>query len=162
LERQRWGRLFGLAGEQLDFFELHEAADIEHSDLGWQAVARFAARYGMEEAAGKGCEINLRGGELYLTGIAQARAREGARALGALRHRHEGGLDVVGGAKLADDRKEGIEHRRLRGRPPVEERHADVGDEVHGAEEQNLFRGIAARLALDGDAIRLQLDQHTV
>jgi len=78
LERQRWGRLFGLAGEQLDFFELHEAADIEHSDLGWQAVARFAARYGMEEAAVKACEINLRVWELYLTGIAEAGDREDA------------------------------------------------------------------------------------
>ncbi|HXA72431.1 MAG TPA: iron-containing redox enzyme family protein, partial [Stellaceae bacterium] len=45
LERQRWGRLFGLSNEQLDFFELHEQADIEHSDMGWQAVARFAAQY---------------------------------------------------------------------------------------------------------------------
>jgi len=42
LERARWGRLFGLAGDELEFFELHEEADIEHSDLGWRAVERFA------------------------------------------------------------------------------------------------------------------------
>jgi pyrroloquinoline quinone (PQQ) biosynthesis protein C len=77
LERQRWGKLFGLSDEQLDFFELHEAADIEHSDMGWQAVARFAVQYGMEDAAVKACEINLRVWELYLNGIAEAGDREG-------------------------------------------------------------------------------------
>jgi len=76
LERQRWGRLFGLSNEQLDFFELHEQADIEHSDMGWQAVARFSAQYGMEDAAVKACEINLRVWELYLTGIAEAGDRD--------------------------------------------------------------------------------------
>jgi len=76
LERQRWGRLFGLSNEQLDFFELHEQADIEHSDMGWQAVARFSAQYGMEDAAVKACEINLRVWELYLNGIAEAGDRE--------------------------------------------------------------------------------------
>jgi pyrroloquinoline quinone (PQQ) biosynthesis protein C len=77
LERQRWGKLFGLSNEQLDFFELHEQADIEHSDMGWQAVARFSAQYGMEDAAVKACEINLRVWELYLNGIAEAGNREG-------------------------------------------------------------------------------------
>jgi pyrroloquinoline quinone (PQQ) biosynthesis protein C len=76
LERQRWGRLFGLSNEQLDFFELHEQADIEHSDMGWQAVARFSVQYGMEDAAVKACEINLRVWELYLTGIAEAGDRD--------------------------------------------------------------------------------------
>ncbi|HTZ77266.1 MAG TPA: iron-containing redox enzyme family protein, partial [Stellaceae bacterium] len=42
LERDRWRKLFKLSDEQLDFFELHEEADIEHSNMGWQAVARFA------------------------------------------------------------------------------------------------------------------------
>ena len=77
LERQRWGKLFGLSDEQLDFFELHEQADIEHSNMGWQAVARFSAQYGMEDAAVKACEINLRVWELYLNGIAEAGDREG-------------------------------------------------------------------------------------
>ena len=72
LERQRWAKLFGLGDAQLDFFELHEQADIEHSDMGWQAVARFAGQYGMEDAAVKACEINLRVWELYLNGIAEA------------------------------------------------------------------------------------------
>ena len=39
LERVRWGKLFKLPNEKLDFFELHEEADIEHSDAGWATVA---------------------------------------------------------------------------------------------------------------------------
>ncbi len=78
LERERWGKLFGLSDEQLDFFELHEEADIEHSNMGWQAVARFASQFGMEDAAVKACEINLRVWELYLNGIAEAGDRDGA------------------------------------------------------------------------------------
>ncbi|HMK67787.1 MAG TPA: iron-containing redox enzyme family protein [Stellaceae bacterium] len=72
LERQRWGKLFGLPDADLDFFELHEQADIEHSDMGWQAVARFANQYGMEDAAVKACDVNLRVWEIYLNGIAEA------------------------------------------------------------------------------------------
>src|SRR2546427_3679966 len=29
--------LFGLAGDELEFFELHTEADIEHSDTGWRS-----------------------------------------------------------------------------------------------------------------------------
>lgn len=72
LERARWGKLFGLNDEQLDFFELHEQADIEHSDMGWQAVAKFAEQYGLEDAAVAACEVNLHVWEHYLNGIAEA------------------------------------------------------------------------------------------
>ena len=72
LERDRWRKLFHLSDEQLDFFELHEQADIEHSNMGWQAVGRFAEEYGMEDAVVRACEINLHVWELYLTGIATA------------------------------------------------------------------------------------------
>ena len=72
LERQRWGRLFRLPDEDLDFFELHEQADIEHSDAGWQAVERFARKLRMEDAVVTACERNLRVWEHYLDGIAAA------------------------------------------------------------------------------------------
>jgi hypothetical protein len=42
MERGRWGRLFGLGEDELEFFELHTEADIEHSDTGWRAVEKFA------------------------------------------------------------------------------------------------------------------------
>ncbi len=77
LERERWGRLFGLSNEQLDFFELHEQADIEHSDMGWQTVAKYARELHMEDAVVEACRRNLLVWELYLNGIAAAGDRVG-------------------------------------------------------------------------------------
>src|SRR5688572_16607038 len=72
LERIRWGRLFKLGAEELDFFELHTEADIEHSDTGWRAVEKFAKKLHMEDAAVAACERNLHVWEHYLNGIAAA------------------------------------------------------------------------------------------
>ena len=72
LERHRWGRLFKLPDEDLDFFELHEQADIEHSNAGWKAVERFAKELRMEDAVVAACEKNLHVWEHYLDGIARA------------------------------------------------------------------------------------------
>jgi pyrroloquinoline quinone (PQQ) biosynthesis protein C len=72
LERHRWGKLFKLPDEDLDFFELHEQADIEHSNQGWSAVERFAREFHMEDAVVAACEKNLHVWEHYLTGIATA------------------------------------------------------------------------------------------
>jgi len=72
LERRRWGRLFKLDAEALDFFELHTEADIEHSNTGWRAVEKFARQLHMEDAAVSACERNLYVWEHYLNGIAAA------------------------------------------------------------------------------------------
>jgi len=72
LERHRWGKLFKLPDADLDFFELHEKADIEHSDAGWHAVERFARKLRMEDAVVTACERNLRVWAHYLGGIAAA------------------------------------------------------------------------------------------
>src|SRR6185369_3845013 len=37
VERARWRKLFGLRSDELEFFELHTEADIEHSDTGLRA-----------------------------------------------------------------------------------------------------------------------------
>lgn len=79
LERKRWGRLFGLPNEKLEFFELHEEADIEHSDLGWQAIERFAKKLHMEDAVVAACERNLYVWEHYLNGIGDGGDRLGRR-----------------------------------------------------------------------------------
>ncbi len=76
LERDRWGKLFGLDGGELEFFELHSQADIAHSDTGWRAVGRFAVELGMADAVVAACEHNLRIWELYLNGIGDAADRE--------------------------------------------------------------------------------------
>ena len=72
IERKRWGKLFGLDDEELEFFELHSEADIEHSNMGWRAVERFARELRMEEAVVKACERNLYVWEHYLNGMAAA------------------------------------------------------------------------------------------
>jgi pyrroloquinoline quinone (PQQ) biosynthesis protein C len=72
LERRRWGKLFGLEDAELEFFELHTEADIEHSNTGWRAVEKFSKELRMEEAAVVACERNLYVWEHYLNGIAAA------------------------------------------------------------------------------------------
>ena len=71
-ERRRWKALFDLEDEELEFFELHTEADIEHSDTGWRAVEKFAKALRMEDAAVAACERNLYVWEHYLSGIAAA------------------------------------------------------------------------------------------
>jgi hypothetical protein len=51
---------------------LHEQADIEHSDMGWQTIARFARELHMEDGVVEACRRNLLVWELYLDGIAAA------------------------------------------------------------------------------------------
>jgi len=72
LERRRWGKLFGLDEDALEFFELHTEADIEHSNTGWHAVQKYARELRMEDAVVAACERNLHVWEHYLNGIAQA------------------------------------------------------------------------------------------
>lgn len=72
LERRRWKKLFGLKDQELEFFELHTEADIEHSDTGWRAVEKFARKLRLEDAAVAACERNLHVWQHYLDGIAAA------------------------------------------------------------------------------------------
>jgi pyrroloquinoline quinone (PQQ) biosynthesis protein C len=77
-EGRRWAKLFGLNREELAFFTVHEAADLEHSNMGWNAVAQFAEQYRMEEAVVHACEINLQVWQLYFNGITEAGDQPGA------------------------------------------------------------------------------------
>jgi pyrroloquinoline quinone (PQQ) biosynthesis protein C len=79
VERRRWARLFKLSDEELDFFELHTEADVEHSNTGWRAVEKFAKKLHMEDAAVNACERNLYVWEHYLNGIAAAGDAYGRR-----------------------------------------------------------------------------------
>jgi pyrroloquinoline quinone (PQQ) biosynthesis protein C len=71
-QHDRWKQLFGLSEDQLEFWSIHSEADLEHSNLGWQAVARFARDLHMEDAVVHACEINLHVWEMYMNGIAEA------------------------------------------------------------------------------------------
>lgn len=70
VERERWRKLFKLREDQLEFFELHSEADVEHSNLGWHTVAERAAKLGMEDAVVEACRVNLMVWDNYLNGIA--------------------------------------------------------------------------------------------
>jgi pyrroloquinoline quinone (PQQ) biosynthesis protein C len=72
VERARWGRLFDLKGDELEFFELHTEADVEHSNMGWRAVEKYARELHMGDAVVAACERNLHVWEHYLNGIAAA------------------------------------------------------------------------------------------
>ena len=69
-EAPRWKKLFDLSDDQLIFFGIHGEADIEHSDLGWNTVAKYAVELGMEDAVVEACRANLLVWEHYFDGIA--------------------------------------------------------------------------------------------
>ena len=75
LEKPRWRDMFDLDEKQLLFFKMHSEADIKHSDLGWNTVAKYAEDLGMEDAAVEACRVNLSVWEHYLNGIAEAADR---------------------------------------------------------------------------------------
>ena len=72
LERERWGEVFSLNEGQLEFFEIHGPADIEHSNLGWSNVAKYAKELSMEDQVIRACRENLVVWENYLNGIGAA------------------------------------------------------------------------------------------
>ena len=60
---------------------MHSAADIKHSDLGWNAVAEHAEALNMEAAVVKACETNLIVWENYWNGICEGGDKMDARML---------------------------------------------------------------------------------
>lgn len=71
-ERRRWAEAFGLCEEQLLWFQMHEAADLEHSNAGWNTIARYARQLYMEDAVVQACRRNLLVWTFYFDGIAKA------------------------------------------------------------------------------------------
>lgn len=70
--RDHWRRAFNLNDDQLTFWSMHSEADIEHSNLGWQTVARYAQELRMEEAVVEACRVNLLVWTTYFDGILDA------------------------------------------------------------------------------------------
>jgi len=71
-ERRRWAEAFGLTDDQLIWFRMHESADLEHSNAGWNTIARYARDLHMEEQVVEACRRNLLVWTLYFDGIADA------------------------------------------------------------------------------------------
>jgi len=78
LQGKRWEKLFGLKGDQLEFFEVHSLADIDHSNLAWHACAEHAEALGMEDEVIHCLEVNLKVWQLYWHRICDAGAQPGA------------------------------------------------------------------------------------
>jgi pyrroloquinoline quinone (PQQ) biosynthesis protein C len=78
VQRERWRKAFNLTDDQLEFFSVHAVADIDHSNLAWEAVADHAERLGMEDEVVHACELNLRVWTFYFHGICDAGAAPGA------------------------------------------------------------------------------------
>ena len=72
VEGPKWRNAFGLSEEQSIFFTMHSEADIKHSNLGWNTVAKYAEELGMEDAVVEACRVNLMVWTNYLNGIAEA------------------------------------------------------------------------------------------
>jgi pyrroloquinoline quinone (PQQ) biosynthesis protein C len=72
VQRDQWRELFGLTDAQLAFWGIHSEADVEHSNLGWQTVAKYAEELNMADAIVEACRINLIVWENYFNGIGDA------------------------------------------------------------------------------------------
>jgi pyrroloquinoline quinone (PQQ) biosynthesis protein C len=72
VERSRWAESFGLDDGQLEYFTVHGIADIDHSNIGWDAVARYASELHMEDAVVDACRVNFLLWESYFEGICNA------------------------------------------------------------------------------------------
>ena len=69
--REEWRKLWGLSEEDLKFFKLHSEADIEHSELGWRNVAKYAEDLNLENDVYEALRRNLVVWERYFNGIAE-------------------------------------------------------------------------------------------
>jgi pyrroloquinoline quinone (PQQ) biosynthesis protein C len=78
VQRHKWQKTLGLRDDQLAFWSIHEAADLDHSNLAWKAVAQHAESLHMEDEVVHACEINLKVWEMYWHGIVDAGIQAGA------------------------------------------------------------------------------------
>ncbi|HXF33962.1 MAG TPA: iron-containing redox enzyme family protein [Candidatus Acidoferrales bacterium] len=74
MRRKQYAENFGLSDDQLAFFKVHSEADLVHSNLGWQTVAKYAEDLGMEDAVVEAARINLMVWRTYWEGILDAGA----------------------------------------------------------------------------------------
>ena len=72
VQRDQWRELYGLTDAQLAFWGIHSEADVEHSNLGWQTVAKYAEDLNMADAVVEACRVNLLVWENYFNGIGDA------------------------------------------------------------------------------------------
>ncbi len=64
-----WQEMWELEDEDVNFFKLHTEADLEHSELGWRNVAKYAEELNLEDEVIEACHRNLIVWENYFNGI---------------------------------------------------------------------------------------------
>lgn len=72
VRRTQYAENFGLSDDQLQFFKVHSEADVVHSNLGWQTIARYAEELGMADAVVEAARVNLMVWKMYWEGILDA------------------------------------------------------------------------------------------
>lgn len=81
VRRITWAKNFGLKDDQLKFFKVHTEADVAHSNLGWQNLAKYAEEMKMGDIIVEAARVNLQVWGLYWDGIVSAsRQLAGARS----------------------------------------------------------------------------------
>jgi len=69
VQNRKWRELFGLSEDQVAFWKMHSEADVAHSNLGWETIARNAERMHMADEVVAACRINLAVWERYWNAI---------------------------------------------------------------------------------------------
>ena len=64
-----WQEIYELEDADVNFFKLHTEADLEHSELGWGNVAKYAEDLNLEDEVIEACRRNLVVWENYFNGI---------------------------------------------------------------------------------------------
>ncbi|NKB20975.1 MAG: hypothetical protein GKS01_10790 [Alphaproteobacteria bacterium] len=64
-----WQEMWELEDADVNFFKLHTEADLEHSELGWRNVAKYAEELNLEDQVIEACHRNLIVWENYFNGI---------------------------------------------------------------------------------------------
>lgn len=72
VRRRQYAENFGLHEDQLTFFKVHSEADVVHSNLGWQTVAKYAEELKMTDAVVEAARVNLMVWKMYWEGILDA------------------------------------------------------------------------------------------
>lgn len=64
-----WQEIWDLDEAEVRFFTLHSEADLEHSELGWRTVAKYAEELNLADQVVESCRRNLVVWETYFNGI---------------------------------------------------------------------------------------------
>ena len=67
-----WREIWDIDEAEIKFFTLHTAADLEHSELGWQTVGKYAEELHLVDEVVESCHRNLVVWETYFNGICHA------------------------------------------------------------------------------------------